>query len=318
MTRHVFFLLSFIFIITVSAVATGTPTPTPDPAYNLVVNGDFSLSTIGWNFVAAEGGVGTFTADDNEAQINVKYEGNEIWAILLYQQALLFENGQNYLVSFDAKADNARKITVLAGMSNDPWLIYSNYEVLDITEEMQTYSFIFTMNEPTDINGQLEFNLGKYAGNITLDNIAIYKTHIAPTPTPVEVNVAAGKTVKASSYYSPVYGPINAFDDDVNTLWASKPDMDYAWIYVDLGQETEIVSVMLHWFEDFYALKYSLGATNDQDNWQIIYEENDCNGGVEEIRGKITTRYIGILCRKRNIGKIAYALKEFEVYSLEK
>lgn len=55
-----------------------------------------------------------------------------------------------------------------------------------------------------------------------------------------------GKKAVASSISADAGEPSAAIDASVGSRWASEP-RDEEWIYVDLGEPTEIASVILNW-----------------------------------------------------------------------
>ena len=88
--------------------------------------------------------------------------------------------GQEYLVSFDAWAENPNTIIVfLAKNSGD----YGNYysTTKSITKTKTTYTWKFKMLKPSDSNCRFSFGLGLFKGNVFIYNVSI--TKVAPTGT---------------------------------------------------------------------------------------------------------------------------------------
>ena len=84
-------------------------------------------------------------------------------------------------MSFDAKADEPRKVNVNIGkeLTADPWFVaYAPTQTYDLTSDYQTFTYSFTMNEDTYNDGKMVFELGNIAdGNaattVYLDNVSI-------------------------------------------------------------------------------------------------------------------------------------------------
>ncbi|WP_404330930.1 carbohydrate binding domain-containing protein [Mesobacillus maritimus] len=150
-------------------------------------NGTFSEGITDWSAWWGDQwsgyGVGEMTAENEELKVEISQVGGAAYAPQVYQKGLLFENGASYTVEFDARADVPRKMNVNIGkeLSNDPWFInYVPVQTVDLTSEMQTYSFTFIMNEETFDDGKIVFELGNILGgnaatNVFLDNVSITK-----------------------------------------------------------------------------------------------------------------------------------------------
>lgn len=158
------------------------PVPTPG-----IDNGEFSNGTADWSSWWGDQwsgyGEGTMTAEAGELKVAISQVGGASYAPQVFQKGLLFENGASYTVTFDARADESRKMNVNIGkeLSWDPWFIsYMPTQTVDLTSEMKPYSFTFVMDEETYDDGKIVFELGNIAGgnastNIYIDNISITK-----------------------------------------------------------------------------------------------------------------------------------------------
>jgi len=150
-------------------------------------NGTFSDGTTGWTAwwgdQWSDYGEGTMTAENGVLEVAISKVGNASYAPQVYQKGLLFENGSSYTVTFDARADEPRKMNVNIGkeLSYDPWFIgYVPTETIDLTTEMIQHSFTFVMTEETYADGKIVFELGNIldgnaATNVYLDNVRIIK-----------------------------------------------------------------------------------------------------------------------------------------------
>jgi beta-glucanase (GH16 family) len=160
------------------------PEPVSTPGID---NGTFSDGTNGWTAWWGDQwsgyGAGTMTAENGELKVAISQVGGQSYAPQVFQKGLLFENGESYTVTFEARADVPRKMNVNIGkeLSFDPWFIYyMPTKIVDLTSEMQTYSYTFVMNEATYADGKIVFELGNIldgnaATNVYLDNVSITK-----------------------------------------------------------------------------------------------------------------------------------------------
>lgn len=126
------------------------------------------------------------------------------------------------------------------------------------------------------------------------------------------VNVAFNHTATSSSVEGP-FVAANAFDNDLNTRWSSSFS-DPQWVEVDLGQPTDIDSVVLYW-EGAYGSEYIIQTSTDNVNWTDQYHEFAGNGGTDQIYFSATgARYVRMYGLQRGT-PYGYSLWEFEVYS---
>ena len=157
--------------------------------------------------------------------------------------------------------------------------------------------------------------MGRYTQNVTLNAAAnkdSYCFHLNFTTD----NLAFGKKAFASSVSKDAGEPGAAIDASDGSRWASEP-RDDEWIYVDLGEPAEVATIALNW-EAAHAKSYKLLISDDAAHWKEIYSNEDCKGGLEEIKIKpVRTRYVkmqGVKCATM----WGYSLYEFELYGKKK
>lgn len=144
----------------------------------VVADNNTEQSATGWNFVTLPdfGGAATLTTvtegEDTLAKIDIT-KGGVAHAVQLIQNIGLVK-GYCYKLSFDAKADASRKMSIKLGdLGDDDWATYSTHEVT-LTPQLQHYEYSFQMTADTDLTSRVEFNLGTstktaYIGNVTLE-----------------------------------------------------------------------------------------------------------------------------------------------------
>lgn len=149
----------------------------------IIKNGNFVKEMDYWSFatnVAGAGGEASATVKDGILQIDINNPGKETYAIQLIQSQIKIEEGLRYKVSFDAKASEKCAIDVkVGGLENTGWKDYTNGEsaggtIVYLSTEIENHSFEFGMEEKTDANARLEFQLGTIsASTVWIDNIKI-------------------------------------------------------------------------------------------------------------------------------------------------
>jgi uncharacterized repeat protein (TIGR02543 family) len=136
---------------------------------NLIANGNF-IGTQDWTI---QNGSATWEAAGGKATIFVPVIGENPWEPQLIQKSIMLENGMKYRFSFEASATAEKKMEVMFQQSGDPYEAYFNTGNLDLTTEMQPFTFDFEMTNPSDANTQLAFNLGTSTAGVILSNVEL-------------------------------------------------------------------------------------------------------------------------------------------------
>ncbi|MET7634188.1 discoidin domain-containing protein [Streptomyces sp. NPDC005133] len=134
------------------------------------------------------------------------------------------------------------------------------------------------------------------------------------------VNLAAGRTLKASSY-TETYVAANANDGNPATYWESRNGDLPQWIQADLGGSVRVDRVVLRlpdgWEPRTQTLKIQ-GSTNDSDFTDLTpskdYVFSPTGGETATVSfDATTTRYVRVLV-SANTGRAAAQLSELEIY----
>lgn len=146
-------------------------------------------------------------------------------------------------------------------------------------------------------------------------------------PKPEAANLALDKPVTASSLEidepsksaedkakmeEKNYLAANATDGGGDTRWSSVYK-DNEWLYVDLGEVSEIGSVSFDW-EAAYGRAYDIQVSDDAVNWTTVYRELNGSGGRENIPVYAQARYVKMAGHGRGSTN-GYSLYEFGVYA---
>ncbi len=142
---------------------------------NLVKNPDFFDEKEDWSLTTLSAALAEGTVTKGEYAVSISNGGSSVWDIHLGQSDLPVENGYEYMVSFDAYADAPKQISALVGKNAEPWTVYSDEEAITLSTSKQTYSFTFAMNEQSDPQSRLGFDMGGDKTNVYFDNILLRK-----------------------------------------------------------------------------------------------------------------------------------------------
>lgn len=128
--------------------------------------------------------------------------------------------------------------------------------------------------------------------------------------------LSKGKAASASSQEDHKTPPEYALDGDPRSRWSSKFS-DPQWLMVDLGESCELKAFRLAW-ENAYAKRYRIEASEDGEDWRTVHSAQDGHGGVEELVDvSATGRYVKLTGEARAT-EWGYSLWEFEVYGRRK
>jgi len=144
----------------------------------MLTNGDLLQGAQGWSLQLIEGARAP-AQTTNEAvdakpalRVQVQQLGKEAWHVQLYQAKLRFQQGRPYTLTFWAKSDVPRVISVNAMQAHDPWQHLWDTNVA-LTKEWQMFRFVFTPNE-TDDNGRVTItNLGREVGTYWFAQVSL-------------------------------------------------------------------------------------------------------------------------------------------------
>ena len=149
----------------------------PDKNGNYIINGDFLKNDESWKFLTALNGIGNYNIANNKMTISTKNAGTAEYSIQLVQPGVPLKEGGKYRVTFDAKANKDRTMIADVSGPDRSYVRYFKDTKVDLTTNVKTYSYEFTMEKKDDANGRLEFNLGNQGSlaDVELSNVKVEK-----------------------------------------------------------------------------------------------------------------------------------------------
>ena len=139
----------------------------------VVFESDFSSADNEWEFYTQPGAAGTFTTADGTAQVVVTQSSNTGWHIQLVKNNLLLKQGSQYLVTFEAAADQNMGFTNYLGKASGDYASYSGYKSYTATTDWTEFAYTFTMNSPDDPAARVAFDLANTATTFYLRNFVV-------------------------------------------------------------------------------------------------------------------------------------------------
>ncbi len=158
----------------------------PDEDGNFVINGDFAKDIAidgaedadkdNWVLhLESDAKETTYKVADNKIKIEPSAVGSQNHSVQLKQAGIPMYKGWEYELTFDAVADEERDIIVDVEGPDRGWTRYMQDTSVKVGTEKKSYTYTFTMNDKTDPNTALEFNLGKQKSTaaVTISNVKL-------------------------------------------------------------------------------------------------------------------------------------------------
>ncbi len=158
----------------------------PDEDGNYVINGDFSKDIAldgsedaeedNWVLhLESDAKNSSYKVKNNKIKISPAAAGSQNHSVQLKQAGIPMYKGWEYELTFDAVAEGDRDIIVDVEGPDRGWTRYMQDTKVPVTTKKQSYSYTFTMNDKTDANTALEFNLGKLKSTaaVTISNVKL-------------------------------------------------------------------------------------------------------------------------------------------------
>ncbi|PWG81838.1 glycoside hydrolase family 43 [Pararcticibacter amylolyticus] len=87
-------------------------------------------------------------------------------------------------------------------------------------------------------------------------------------------NLASGKPVQASSFYSEDFRPSFATDDNNGTLWKAADNMHEAWLQIDLEKVVPVKRVQIQFEYATWYYQYLIEYSTDGKDWRIFADKS--------------------------------------------
>ena len=151
----------------------------------LLPGGDFERGTIatsGWDFWAdSENGYQASAHIDNanpgagasSARVDVTAGGGVDWRVSLYSDAASIVKGKSYDITFLARADKARPISVAVQKGSPDWREYSDWNTFNLSSSWKRYSLSFE-SKGTDKKARVQFMTGATTGSVWIDEVRFF------------------------------------------------------------------------------------------------------------------------------------------------
>ncbi|MBP5654169.1 MAG: diguanylate cyclase [Clostridiales bacterium] len=130
-----------------------------------------------WSFHATAGGEGRVDYEFDRIVINSTNYGDVDYAVQFYQGKVPIDTSCRYMLSFEAKADEDREMSVAVTAPDMNWKRIMNDTKVNIEQKWQKHIICFESGDVQEDNARLEFNIGNMGSVATvfLRNIRLEK-----------------------------------------------------------------------------------------------------------------------------------------------
>jgi len=142
---------------------------------NMVFNGDFSQDKASWTWEVGGSASAEWKIEDGLSHFDITSGGNQVSEIQLRQVGMQLTRGEEYVFEFDAWADRPRIIEAEVEQARSPWTNYSKIGFSYITPMKNRFRYSFIMEDPSDYDARVVFNMGDSNLDVYLDNVSLIK-----------------------------------------------------------------------------------------------------------------------------------------------
>jgi hypothetical protein len=127
-----------------------------------------------WRFEQHEQAKGTAKAEDNAICFETTNADGEAWHVQAVQTGLDLQEGKEYTLSYKAKADPARTISVNSMIDIDDWHTIGLAEEVELTKDWKDFSTSFKVEGANkEKKNRISFILGGDKGKVWLKDVAL-------------------------------------------------------------------------------------------------------------------------------------------------
>ncbi len=129
-----------------------------------------------WTFETTGDAKGAISSTADSIVFETIQTGSEHWHVQAYQAGLDLQEGTDYTLSFEIKANNDGSVSYVLGMINEAdWHPIGLYEEVLLNEDFEKHAFKFTATDVVKGNCRVGFVLGDQTGKVTVRNLVLQK-----------------------------------------------------------------------------------------------------------------------------------------------
>ena len=129
-----------------------------------------------WRFEQHQDGKGCITAAGDSVIFETLSTSSKDWHVQAFQKGLDLEEGAEYTVSFEIKAETEGvEVALLGAINEDDWHCIGLSQELYLAKEFSSYEFTFVAKDVVKNNNRIGFILGRQKAKVTLRNMVLKK-----------------------------------------------------------------------------------------------------------------------------------------------
>jgi hypothetical protein len=144
-----------------------------EPGQNMVLNGDFCREKDSWIWEVGSAASAVWNIENGVSHFDITGGGTVLTDVQLRQAGIRLVRGRQYVFEFDAWSELPRIIEAKVGQDESPWTNYSKIGYSSITPNPTHFRYSFTMQDPSDYNARVVFNMGSSYYDVYLDNVSL-------------------------------------------------------------------------------------------------------------------------------------------------
>ncbi len=237
------------------------------------------------------------------------------------QKVIPIEFPENYQFTFFIKAkspnNNLEFKLIDESGENVWWMNNRNYEFPEewkkITIKKRHLSFAWGpfADKTLRKTNRLEFTIASYTGGkgtIYLDELKYEALPIISMTNSNPIITAKGTLENSDAKF--------LSDKNMHTIWRSNKKEKQEVVY-NLNGRREFGGIKINWDEKDFAKKFNVLTSTDGINWDNVYQVDNCNGGISNIRlSECESSFIKVEMLRSSNGN-GYAIKDFEIMDIE-
>jgi len=143
------------------------------PGENMVLNGDFSQQHNWWSWTVSPTAAAQWSIQEEVTHLTLTSGGRYVTDVNLSQPGMKLIEGKDYVLEYDAWADQPRVVDVNVFQGRSSGLNYSGLAPRTISPVRTRYRETFTVNQLSDFAARLAFAVGASDVDVYLDNVSL-------------------------------------------------------------------------------------------------------------------------------------------------
>jgi hypothetical protein len=133
-----------------------------------------------WQFEQHESAKGSITAEDDAIVFKVTTSDGTDWHVQAEQVGLDLKDGKEYVLTFKAKAEADRPITVGASINQDDWHSIGLQETAELTKEFKEIKYEFKAEQTVAGKNRVGISVGNEKGKVWVKEMTLTEKSDAP------------------------------------------------------------------------------------------------------------------------------------------